>query len=85
MLIWRPEVVVRDDRASGICQIRIVKLNRGLVVFRDENVLGVCDSITVCIEGFTDPDIILIVSVFDDLNRGPFISQCIVGLFRNRG
>ena len=70
LLVRRPEVVMRN-RA-------IVDLDGGLVVFRNEDGFGIANSLT-------DPNIIMIVGVFYDLNRGPFVSQCIVGLFCDRG
>ena len=65
--VWRPEVMVRD--------CAIVDLNGGLVVFRDEDCL-------VFANDFTDPDVVVIVSVFDDLNGFPRLRFRIEGLFR---
>ena len=56
LLVRRPEVMVRDGS--------VVNLDGGLVVFRDEYGFGIADYLT-------DPDVVVIVGVFNDLNGFP--------------
>ena len=70
MRVRRPEVVVGGGT--------VVDLDRGLVVFGDEYRFVVAND-------FTDPNVVVVVGVFYDLNRGPSGGCRIIGLFRNRG
>ena len=66
LLVRRPEVMVRDGS--------VVNLDGGLVVFRDEYGFGIADYLT-------DPDVVVIVGVFNDLNGFPSLVFCVKGLF----
>ena len=70
LLVGRPEVMVRGNA--------VVDLDGGLVVLRDEY-RGVIT------HGLADPNVVVVVGVFYDLNRGPSGGCRIIGLFRNRG
>jgi len=58
LLVWSPEVVVRN----GV----VINLDGGLVVFGDEDCLFVADNLA-------NPDVVVVVGVFYDLNGRPFL------------
>ena len=70
LLVGSPEVMVRGGT--------VVDLDRGLIVFGDEY-RGVIT------HGFTDPDVVVVVGVFYDLDGFPHLCFRIEGLFRDRG
>ena len=49
----------------------VVNLNRRLVVFWDENRLGVGGAVAVGIQNLTNPNVVVVVSVFDGLGGCP--------------
>ncbi len=59
--VGRPEIMVRDGWTVGVGQVGVVKLNRRLVVFGNENRLGIGCAVAIGIEGFTNPDVVVIV------------------------
>jgi len=63
----------------------VVDLGNGLVVFGNEDGFTVGCAVTVGIKGFTNPDVVVVVGVFHDLNIFPRTSFRVVGLFCNRG
>ena len=52
-----------------------------MVVFGDENGFGIGCAVAVSIDGFTNPDVVVIVGVFDDLNSVPDFFHRIPFLF----
>ena len=80
-----PEVVVGDGWTDGVGQVSVVELDGGLIGFGDENGFGIGGTIAVCVEGLTNPDVVVVVGIFYNLNRGPSGGCRIVGLFRDRG
>ena len=83
--VRRPKVVMCDDWPRGVGQVGVVKLDGGLIGFGDEDRFRIYGSIAICIDSFTDPDVVVIVGIFNDLDRGPSGGCRIVGLFRDRG
>ena len=69
--VWRPEVMVRAGWTGSIGEVGIVELNGRLVAFGNEYGLGICGSIAIEIQCLADPNIIIIVSVFNDLDGFP--------------
>jgi len=70
LLVWSPEVVVRN----GV----VINLDGGLVVFGDEDCLFVADNLA-------NPDVVVVVGVFYDLNGRPFLRFGVKFLFCDRG
>ena len=52
-----------------------------MIVFGDENGFGIGSAVAVGVDGFTKPDVVVIVGVFDDLNSVPSLCCGIVFLF----
>ena len=51
----------------------VVDLGNGLVVFGNEDGFTVGCAVTVGIKGFTNPDVVVVVRVFDGLGGRPFL------------
>ena len=63
--VWRPEVVVRNGT--------VVNLGNGLVVFGDEDGLFIADN-------FANPNVVVVVGVFDGLSGCPRFVFRVIGL-----
>ena len=85
LMLWCPEVVVRDGRAGGVGEVGGVKLDGGLVVLGDEDGFGVGSGVTVGVEGFANPDVVVIVGVFDGLGGRPRGGGYVVSLLCDFG
>ena len=63
----------------------VVDLDGGLVVFGNEDGFTVGCAVTVGIEGFTNPNVVVIVGVFDGLGGYPRFGCRIIGLLSDGG
>ena len=63
----------------------VVNLDGRLVVFGNEDGFTVGCAVTVGIKGFTNPDVVVVVGVFYDLNGRPFLRFGVKFLFCDRG
>ena len=77
--------MVRDGWTVGVGQVGVVKLNRRLVVFWNEDGFTVGCAVTIGIQNLANPDVVVVVGVFYDLNGRPFLRFGVKFLFCDRG
>jgi len=68
LLVWRPEVVVRNGA--------VINLNRRLVVFGDEDGFFIPDNLA-------NPNVVVVVGVLDGLSGRPRFGFRVIGLLRD--